>query len=281
MKQLNNRTEGKEMQTILVQGRICGKSPMGGGIALNSIEAARQALDLSPFFGGTAPEGGAAADAPKKTEDAGSGADDTGAGNSAGGDSALTPEQIAAIVAQNAELAKTTKELTGKLEGYTKQEADAEKAKLGDVERRDREIAERDETIVNMDRVIRNLAVENAINNSKDLKFHSAKHVINELDPTEYEIDVDLKTGVATVSNLEKALKRIADANQWMVVDAAKDNPGNGSATKTGNQNPGGGARRGSGAPPSPGAQRQSDATQRRSELMKKFPVIARTGVRS
>lgn len=267
MRQRNHRTESKEMSKLLPF------QTKHQPLLVNSIEAARQAL---PFFGGTAPDAPA-----EKTEESDSTSDsttDASATKSAGGDgSTLTPEQIASIVAQNADLVKTTKDLTGKLDNYTKQEADAEKAKLGDIERRDREIAERDETIVNMDKVIRALAVENAIAQSKDLKFHSTKHVINELDPTEYEIDVDLKTGTAVVSNLDKAMKRIAEANPWMVVDASKDNPGGANgATRTGNQNPGGApARRGSGAPPSPGASRQSDATQRRSDLLKKFPVLA------
>lgn len=267
MKQHKNRTESKEM-----------KPPV---IKVNSIEAAKAAL---PFFGGT-PDGDPADDTnttDTSTTDTSTTTSTTDAGKSGGGDTTLTPDQIQAIVAQNAELTNTLKTTNKQLETFTQKEKDAEKAKLGDVERAQAEVAERDETITNMDRVIRTLAVENAINNSKDLKFHSAKHVIGELDPTEYEIDVDLKSGQAVVSNLDKALKRIADANPWMVVDAAKDNPGNGDAgAKPGNQNPGGAPRRGSGAPPAPGNKRQSDATNRRADLIKKFPVLAARGAKA
>lgn len=247
-------------------------------LKVNSIEAAKRAL---PFFGGTSAEPNADTtdttnnDTTQSTSSSATTSTDTG--NTGGGDAALTPEAIAALVAKNLELEETAKTAAKKLEGYEKQETEAQKAKMTEIERAQTEIRERDETIVAMDRVVRSMAVENAIMNAKDMKFHSTKHVINELDPTEYEIDVDLKNGTATVSNLDKALKRIATENPWMLVDPAKDNPGNATTTATrGNPNPGGATRRGSGAPPSPGAARQSDATQRRSELMKKFPVIAR-----
>lgn len=261
MPQLKSRTEGKKMQTSLQVPRIESAK----------AELAKRAL---PFFGGTAPE--VPAEGATKTEEPADKKTETPGGNGSADPKTepLTPEAIAALVAKNVELDNALKEKDSKLEAYTKAEQEAADAKLSKEDKAQKDLAERDQTIQQMDKVIRTLAVENAIAQSKDLKFHSTKHVINELDPTEYEIDVDLKTGVATVSNLDKALVRISEANPWMVVDAAKDNPGNGSATKTGNQNPGG-AKRGSGNPPNPGNSRSSDATQRRSELIKKFPVLA------
>lgn len=256
MKQLNVRTESKEMRPPVIK--------------VNSIEAAKAAL---PFFGGTPddPETETTTEEPETTTTTDSSA---ATGGQPGAE--LTPEQIAAIVAKNVELEKTAKEANTKLEGYTQKEKEAEKAKLGEVERRDQEIAERDQTIAQLDKVIREQAVVNAINNVKDIRFHSAKHVIAELDPAEYDIDVDLKAGTATVTGLEKALKAIAEKNPWMVDSgqAQQQNPGNGNAGARQNPNPGG-KPRGSGNPPTPGNSRNATAAQSREALIKKFPVLA------
>lgn len=272
MPQRKPRTESNKMTMLNAT------LPTISRIELAKSEIAKRAL---PFFGGEDPDDDTTSTGEQNNNTTQQQNNSPGGdGNAGTATPELTPEQIAELVAKNLELDKQVKDQGKKLEVYTKAEQEEADKKLTAEQKAQKDIQERDQTIQQMDKVIRTLAVENAIAQSKDLKFHSAKHVINELDPSEYEIDVDLKTGQATISNLDKALKRIAEANPWMVVNAANDNPGNGNQQRRNNQNPGG-APRGSGNPPNPGNSRSSDATQRRADLIKKFPVLAARGAKA
>lgn len=73
------------------------------------------------------------------------------------------------------------------------------------------DLDEAQQTIARMDYVIRHTAIVNAIQGMKDYQFHSARHVLNELDPNSFDVDVDLeRNGTATVTGIESEIKRVA-----------------------------------------------------------------------
>lgn len=179
-------------------------------------------------------------------------------------DLAQNPEAMADLLKQLNEATKQIKELQGKTESYEKEKAQAARAQQTREEQLESDLQEAQQTIAQMDAVIRHTAVVNAIQGMKDYQFHSARHVLNELDPNSFDIDVDLKNGTATVTGIEAEIKRVAKEMPWLV---AQEKNGNTSSQRNV-------APRSSGAPP---ANPNGDAAKvsRRAELMKKFPVIA------
>ena len=128
------------------------------------------------------------------------------------------------------------------------------------------------QTIQQMDQVIRYTAIINAIQSNPDLEFHSAKHVMRELNLDNFDMDVDLENGTATVTGIEDELKRIARECDWLVKRNGKIDQGIGGNAGKPKVKP-------SGAPPAPPGSNGSKAN-RRQELSKRFPVIMhnRTG---
>lgn len=248
-KQPNNRTESKTMQ------KITDKL-----VAVNPLEAAKAAL---PLFGGeneTVTE-------ENVTDTADSTTDDDSPVTS--GDSSTTeeltknPEAIADLLKQLNDATKTIKDLQGKTESYEKEKAQQARAQQTREQQLEQDLTEAQQTIAKMDAVIRHTAMINAIQGMKDYQFHSARHVLNELDPNSFDIDVDLSNGTATVTGIEAEIKRVAKEMPWLV---AQEKNVNGMPKTT--------TQRSSGAPP---ANPNGDAAKvaRRAELMKKFPVIS------
>lgn len=189
----------------------------------------------------------------------------------AGGDSpdatpdlAQNPEVMADLLKQLNEATKQIKELQGKTASYEKEKAQQARAQQTREEQLEADLVDAQQTIAAMDSVIRHTAIVNAIQGMKDYQFHSARHVLNELDPNAFDVDVDLQNGTATVTGIEAEIKRVAKEMPWLVAQEKNGNPMG--------KNPVAG--RSSGAPP---ANPNGDAAKvsRRAELMKKFPVIS------
>lgn len=233
----------------------------------NALELAKASL---PFFGGE-PEEDVENDSTTVSSE-GDSASAVTTDNGTSNTETLTqnPEAVADLLKQLNEATKQIKELQGKTASYEKEKANAVRAQQTREQQLETDLQEAQQTIAKMDSVIRHTAMINAIQGMKDYEFHSARHVLNELDPNSFEIDVDIENGTATITGIENEIKRVAKEMPWLVAQ----NKG----TVQGNQ-----VRipRSSGAPP---GNANSDAAKvaRRSELMKKFPVIAhgRAGAR-
>lgn len=174
------------------------------------------------------------------------------------------PEAIADLLKQLNEATKQIKDLQKKTETYENEKAQTIRAQQTREEQLENDLIEAQQTIANMDSVIRHTAIINAIQGIKDYQFHSARHVMNELDSNSFDVDVDLENGTAIVTGIESEIKRIAKEMPWLV---AQEKSQNGTISKNN-------APRSSGAPP---ANPNGDAAKvsRRAELMKKFPVIS------
>lgn len=172
------------------------------------------------------------------------------------------PEAIADLLKQLNDATKTIKELQGKTQSYEKEKAQAARAQQTREEQLEQDLTEAQQTIAAMDSVIRHTAIVNAIQGMKDYEFHSARHVLNELDPNSFDVDVDLQNGTATVTGIENEIKRVAKEMPWLVAQSKNNGVP---------KNP---MPRSSGAPPA-NPNGDADKVSRRAELMKRFPVIS------
>lgn len=183
--------------------------------------------------------------------------------DSAAPDLTQNPEAMADLLKQLNDATKQIKELQNKTSTYEKEKAQQARAQQTREEQLEQDLTEAQQTIASMDSVIRHTAIINAIQGIKDYQFHSARHVLNELDPNAFDIDVDLQNGTATVTGIEAEIKRVAKEMPWLIAQE-KNASGMG-------KNP---IPRGSGAPPA-NPNGDSAKVTRRAELMKKFPVIS------
>lgn len=172
------------------------------------------------------------------------------------------PEAMADLLKQLNDASKTIKELQNKTASYEKEKANANRAQQTREQQLEGDLTEAQKIIEKMDSVIRHTAIINAIQGIKDYQFHSARHVLNELDPNSFDVDVDLENGTATISGIENEIKRVAKEMPWLVAQEKNSVGGRNSIPRS------------SGAPP---ANPNGDAAKvsRRAELMKKFPVIS------
>jgi hypothetical protein len=178
-------------------------------------------------------------------------------------DLAKDPEAMADLLKQLNDASKTIKELQSKTATYEKEKANSARAQQTREQQLESDLTEAQKIIEKMDSVIRHTAIINAIQGMKDYEFHSARHVLNELDRNSFDVDVDLENGSATISGIDGEIKRVAKEMPWLVAQSKGGN------TMGRNNIP-----RSSGAPP---ANPNGDAAKvsRRAELMKKFPVIS------
>lgn len=252
-------------------------------ITITAIEKAKSVL---PIYGGTNPEGGTSSEGgtekkdEKKSESKSDSSSSSSSGNSssqsAGGGSENsnsnsgsgdTEQQVADLLRQVSELNNKVTSQSTELEGYRTKEQEAQRAAMSEQDRLKSDLESLGKTVEKMDQVIHHLAMINAIQGFKDAEFHEARQVLMELREGDYnfDVDIDLENGQATVSGIEDALKKIAKDKYWLVKNAANGSNGNGS---------GGSRARGSGAAPgSPSNTTTGEA--RRAEMIKKFPVIA------
>lgn len=245
----------------------------------NPLEIALASL---PLYGGTTPESStttATTETPSATTEssAQSGNDTSTAAEGSGSETSVTmsPEQIADLVKQVADLSTTNKTLQGKVSEQEKAKQDADRAKMGREEALQADLEDREQTIIKMDQALRNQALLNAINGYTDIQWHDPKFVMGKLDSTISEsMEVDLENGTVTVSGIENDLKRVAKEYDWAVKKTA---------APSSNGNSAGGAKpvtRGSGAPPAPPNGGSSKETKR-SNLIDKYPVLraGRSGI--
>jgi predicted nucleic acid-binding Zn-ribbon protein len=179
-------------------------------------------------------------------------------------DLAKNPEAMADLLKQLNDASKTIKDLQNKTSTYEKEKANATRAQQTREQQLESDLTEAQKIIEKMDSVIRHTAIVNAIQGMKDYEFHSARHVLNELDPNSFDVDVDLENGTATISGIDGEIKRVAKEMPWLVAQSKGGNT-------IGQRTP---VPRSSGAPPG-NPNGDADKVSRRAELMKKFPVIS------
>jgi hypothetical protein len=215
-----------------------------------------------PFFGGEDPEEKEEKPVEKTTTTV---VEKSAEKTSAGGDTEIEAVDPKAF----AKLQKDLESANKTIQGFTDEKDAAERAKATTEQNLQKDLEDAHNTILQMDAVIQNVAITNAMLNVKDIQWNEVRQAIGELDPEEFEVDMDLANGKATVTGIEKAAQRIAKDYPWLVKNApAAGNPAL--------------PRRGSGSAPQPGTNgKATTKEQRRAELMKKFPVIGhgRVGV--
>lgn len=260
--------KGESMSTMTLQRNIPDEVPstMLNPPFCNTLEAALAAF---PVFGGTSTE---TTESPSDAEQEPVTAASTKA-TQTGGDSAkpevnvdgMTPEQISELLKQVTDLTTQVTTLTSENNTFKSKEQQATRAKQTREQQLEQDVVDLQQTVAKMDAVIKHTAVINAIQGAKDMEFHSARHVMNELNHDSFDLDVDLENGTATVSGIEAELKRVAKECPWLV---SKDKTRAPAGTTPPRQ------PRGSGSPPAPpgGA---NDRQTKRSDLINKYPVIA------
>lgn len=197
----------------------------------------------------------------------------------AGGDADKAAQAAAEAAARTAELAKNPEAINQLLkqitdlqgeskahkEALAKHEAEklkAERATQTREQQLEADLTIAQETVKQMDEIVRTVAAQSAFITAGDFQWNSVKQAMSELSDDEYEIDVDLETRKATVTGIENAVKRIARECPWLLKTAG--DAGGGTSTAP---------RRGTGAPPAPptGA---AGAQAKRADMMKRFPAI-------
>ena len=239
-----------------------------------------QALASWPIFGGTSAEGGATTvegakvtietKPDEKVDPTISGGDDGKATETESAVNANDPEAISKLTKQIEQANAAAQAAVAEANKYKEKEAQAARAQQTKEEQLQTDLDNAMATIQQQDAVIKNSALTNALLSQKNFEWHSVRQVMAELNDEEYSVDVDYDTGNAVVTGIEDAAKRIAKDCPWLVSkDKASDQ-----TTAQGNN--GTGTRvRGSGTPPRPPTGNETKQ-QRRQELSKRFPVIAR-----
>ena len=238
---------------------------------LNPIDRAKL---IFPIFGGTSPEGATGSSGGTGSDDSGK-AGNTGSSQSsqssqssasAGGDgSAQTDSQLADLLSQVADLNSKLADQATRIQGYEQKEQEETRKSQTREQNLENDLNTANQTIDQMNSVIQYLAIENAINGFKDGEWHSSRQVFAELRDGgyQYEVDVDLESGTATVRGIEDALKKIAKDSPWLVAKSKTQAPTQ--QTRNGT--------RASGSVPSASTQASGDAA-RREALIERFPAI-------
>lgn len=259
MKQLKNSTESDKMKSSTFKP-YQPQIPM----TINSLEAAKAAF---PIFGGTGPittettttETGTTTTGPSTTTET--------------KPETMTPEQISELLAKVTDLTSQVTTLKTENDANKAEKEKEERAKLGREEALNKDLDTAQQTIQQMDTVIQNLAIVNAIQNNTagengaKLDFYDATQVVRELDPKGFELVVDLQNGEATVKNINSELSRIAKEKYWMVKTNAVEQTQQQRTTTPPRQT-------GTGTPPA-NPSKNNDKATRRSELESKWPIIA------
>lgn len=243
------------------------------------VSTFEQAMASWPIFGGTSAEGGATEGKPAETVTIEGKivdkTEETTGGDDGKPDESIVnpndPEAISKLTAQLTAAQKAAEAATATANQYKQKEEQAARAQQTKEEQLQTDLDNATATIQQQDAVIRNSALTNALLSQKDFEWHSVRQVMAELQDDEVQVDIDFDSGQAIVSGAENAAKRIAKDCPWLV---SKDKAGDQSTAQGGNN--GNGTRvRGSGTPPRPPTGQQAK-TERRQELSKRFPVIAR-----
>lgn len=173
------------------------------------------------------------------------------------------PNALGQLLSQVDKLTKDLTKVTGERDSYVAKEQENTRKLQSREQQLETDLGERDAIIQQMDSVIRSMAINNAMLSQKDIQWHSVKQAMAELNADAFDIDIDLERGTADVSGIENEAKRIAKEFPWLVAKGGTEQP-----------IPPSPRPRGSGAPPAPPGG-DGNKAQRRSDLMKRFPVIA------
>lgn len=177
-----------------------------------------------------------------------------------------TTQTVADLLKQVGELTKKVGTLSEENKGFKDKEEKATRASQTREQNLEKDLTDAQQTIEQMDAVIKHLALVNGIQGFKDAEWHSSRQVFAELKDDEYEIDIDLEKGTATVTGIENALKRVAKDCPWLV---SKDKTQNSNENQNSTT-----SRRPSGGPPAnPGT--GTDPASKRQNMIGRFSALA------
>lgn len=268
MKQLSSRTEMKaEPEKMPFQAKYL---PVVRNAALE------RALAAYPVFGGTSAENSDSSSGESGTPS--STTSSNGETSSSGGESTSTteqmsPEKIQELVSKVTDLTSQVTTLSQENAGYKAEEEKNANAALSREEALAKDLDKSNQTIAQMDAVIKHLAIINAVtHNESGIQFHEPSGIVRELNEDGFELNIDLERGTASVKGIENELKRIANEKSWLVKAAVNDQQ---QQTRTTQKPP----TRSSGTPPANPSQ-QNNAASRRAALEQRWPVINQGGAK-
>lgn len=243
--------------------------------AIDRIEHAKGMIKINginpfPLFGGTAPV------PPEETKPKEEIKNESSTTTPSSGDDAVSklqkdPVALGQLLSQVTELTTASTQAATELASYKEKESEAEKAKLGEV---DRANVERDEAIAREQhtmKVIEKQAIQGAISSNDNYKWNSIPAVIAELERSgamaKIKVNIDLDKNIANVDGIDEHLKKLAETEAWMLktTTVVED-----TTTTTGRP-------RKTGSVPRPPQQPQ-DKNSRREGLMKRHPTLAMGG---
>ena len=229
-------------------------------------------LAMRPIFGGTTPgtESPPATDPATSTPATGSAAQ-SGSDTSAGGDSATQtetlvndPNAIKSLLQQVDKLQKDLQKTVGERDTLTAKQAEVERAQMNKEQQQAQDIENLTNQVEQQHRVIETMALRNAFLEQSDYQWNSVRQAMSELTDEDYQIDIDMANGNATVSGMDRAAARIAKECPWLLKGKAAPESNGSHAPR---------APRSGSAPAPPSG--DAGKVAKRADLIKKFPVIA------
>lgn len=130
---------------------------------------------------------------------------------------AADPNALGQLLSQVETLTKELDKAKGSLKEHEDAKAEEERKRLTKEQQLEADLAQRDAIIQQMDSVIKNQALANAMNSVEGIQWNSVKQALAELKSDEFEIQVDLENGTAKVDGLKEAAQRIAKDYPWLV----------------------------------------------------------------
>lgn len=171
------------------------------------------------------------------------------------------PEALTTLLRQVQNLEADLKAVSSERDSFQEEKDQAARLQMSKEQQLQTDLDNANLQIERMQAVISQAAIKNAILEQGDYSWHSITQMMAELDPKNYDVDIDLDNGKAVVSGMESEVKRIADKCPWLVKSSAKTESS-------------AGGRRTAGSPPRPPAN-QEQQKAKRDALISRFPVIA------
>lgn len=231
-------------------------------LRLTTIEQAKAAL---PIFGGTNPE-------PDEQQENNSQQQGDGGGDPKSPEQ-ISPEDVQKLVSKVADLTSKVTTLQTENDGYRQEDDKKRREAQGREQTLTEDLDKAQQTIAQMDGVIKYVATVNAIlNNESGISFHDPSDIVSKLDFDAFDLDVDLENGKASVKGIENELKRIAKEKSWLVKT--------GSQEQSQEQQPPAPPKSSGKPPANNGGQGGNKAQQQRGAMEAKWPILAQGRVK-
>lgn len=231
-------------------------------LRLTTIEQAKLAL---PIFGGTSPD--------PDNEQQQNNQQQSGGGSDPKPAEQMSPDEIQKLVNSVTELTGKVTQLQTENDGYKQAEDKKKRESQSREDTLSQDLDKAQQTIAQMDGVIKYVATVNAIlNNESGISFHDPADIVSKLDFDAFELEVDLESNRAGVKGIENELKRVAKEKPWLVKTGSQEQSQE-------QQQPA--PPKSSGKPPANnGGQGGNKGSQQRAAMETKWPILAQGRVK-